>query len=389
MVVARRAPDTLRVDPEFQALIPPLSPEEIAHLEENLVAEGCRDPLVLWDGILIDGHNRHAICTRRGIPFRTVAYAFKDRDAAKIWIIRNQFGRRNLSAYQRGVLALQLKGALATQARERQLATLRQGEQAPVVPNLGRRGRTDDALADVAGIAAETVRKIEHIEREAPPELKAQLARGDKSIHGAYAEIERAKKEAERQQARERNRRLVGATAHPAEHVAALGRDHFPTIVLDPPWCYGSEGDMDLLGRARPDYHTMPVAEIAALPVGDLAERDAHVYLWVTNHHLPQGFTLLDGWGFRYITCLTWCKDRFGMGSYYRGSTEHVLFGVRGSLPLLRRDVGTHFAAPRPGRHSAKPEGFYQLVQECSPGPWLEMFARGQRAGWATWGAEA
>ncbi len=137
MTVTHRAPDTLRIDPEFQALIPPLSPEELAHLEKNLVAEGCRDPLVLWDGILIDGHNRHAICARRGIPFHTVAYEFKDRDAAKIWIIRNQFGRRNLSAYQRGVLALQLKGALAAQARERQLATLRQGEQAPVAPNLG------------------------------------------------------------------------------------------------------------------------------------------------------------------------------------------------------------------------------------------------------------
>ncbi len=82
-------------------------------------------------------------------------------------------------------------------------------------------------------------------------------------------------------------------------------------------------------------------------------------------------------------------KPSYGMGNYYRGSTEHVLFGVRGSLPLDRHDLGTHFEADRPGKHSSKPPEFYEMVESASPGPYLEMFARDLRPGWKVWGAEA
>ena len=88
------------------------------------------------------------------------------------------------------------------------------------------------------------------------------------------------------------------------------------------------------------------------------------------------------------MTALTWVKPSFGMGNYFRGSTEHVLFGVRGSLPLLRADVSTHLAAPRPPRHSQKPDAFYELVEACSPGPWLDWPARQPRDGWRAYGAE-
>lgn len=195
--------------------------------------------------------------------------------------------------------------------------------------------------------------------------------------------VDRAYKELKRERTREHNRVLVESAPQIAE-VGAV----YKTIVLDPPWDWGDEGDCDQYGRARPVYTTMPIDEIAALPVSDLAEPNAHIYLWITNRSLPKGFALLDGWGFRYVTMLTWCKPHFGMGNYFRGSTEHVLFGVRGSLPLLRSDVGTWFDAPRPGQHSAKPDAFYDLVETCSPGPWLEMFARRARPGWQTWGAE-
>jgi N6-adenosine-specific RNA methylase IME4 len=163
----------------------------------------------------------------------------------------------------------------------------------------------------------------------------------------------------------------------------------FSTIVIDPPWDWGDEGDVDQLGRARPDYHTMSVDQIAALPVGRLAADDAHLYLWITNRSLPKGFGLIEKWGFRYITCLTWCKPSIGMGNYFRGSTEQILFGVKGSMPLKRKDAGTWFGAKRPGRHSAKPPEFIGLVESCSPGPYLEMFGRTERPGWKIWGEEA
>ena len=98
----------------------------------------------------------------------------------------------------------------------------------------------------------------------------------------------------------------------------------------------------------------------------------------------------MEAWGFRYLSCLTWCKPNFGMGNYFRGQTEQILFGVKGSLPLLRKDVGTWFQWPRgPKGHSSKPKDFFDLIETCSPGPRLELFARGPRDGWTVWGAEA
>jgi len=194
----------------------------------------------------------------------------------------------------------------------------------------------------------------------------------------------RLAKEHKRELARKQNRELV-------EDMPPLSQwngEPVPAVALDPPWDWSDEGDADQLGRARPTYATMPFDEILALPVSKLAQDNAHIYLWITNRSLPKGFALLEAWGFRYITALTWCKPSFGMGNYFRGQTEHVLFGVRGSLPLLRKDVGTWFAAPRPGEHSSKPDAFYELVERCSPGPWMEMFQRKPRPGWIGWGAE-
>lgn len=222
---------------------------------------------------------------------------------------------------------------------------------------------------------------IEHI-KKASPETFEQVRNGELSI----TEAKRTIKEQAREEVRERNRELVRAAPPVIERVAGV---KYQTIVLDPPWDWGDEGDADQFGRARPTYATMTIDQISELPVAELASADSHLYLWITNRSLSKGFALLEKWGFRYVTCLTWCKPSIGMGNYFRGSTEQILFGVRGSLPLLRRDVGTWFSAQRPGAHSSKPEEFYGLVESCSPGPWLEMFARQNRNGWTSWGAEA
>ena len=160
----------------------------------------------------------------------------------------------------------------------------------------------------------------------------------------------------------------------------------FQTIVIDPAWDWGDEGDVNQFGRARPDYHTMPIEEIEKLPINKIADENCHLYLWVTNRSLPKAFRLIELWGFRYITCLTWIKPSFGMGNYFRGSTEQVLFGVKGSQPLKRHNVGTYFEAPRGDRHSAKPDEFYTLVESCSYAPYIDVFGRKEREGWSVWG---
>lgn len=157
----------------------------------------------------------------------------------------------------------------------------------------------------------------------------------------------------------------------------------FATIAIDPPWPYENQASR---GAANNHYPPLTLDELADLEIP--AARNAHLYLWVTNAFLGPGLELLDAWGFTYRNVLTWCKPHIGPGNYFRNSTEQVLFATRGKLALRRNDVGTWFKANRGKRHSTKPEEFYQLVERCSPGPYLDMFARRQRAGWSVFGNE-
>jgi len=191
---------TLKIDPEFQSLIPPLAEDERAELETSLKSEGCRHPLDVWHGVIVDGHNRYAICQAHGIPFEVKEHEFEDRDAAKEWILRNQLARRNLNDYSRGALALRLKGVIAARAKARMLA----GKPADPVANLPQ-GKTRDALADVAGVSGRTIDKVEAVERDAPEPVKIAARAGDISTNRAY-EITRALKalpEADRARAAE------------------------------------------------------------------------------------------------------------------------------------------------------------------------------------------
>jgi N6-adenosine-specific RNA methylase IME4 len=139
-------------------------------------------------------------------------------------------------------------------------------------------------------------------------------------------------------------------------------------------------------------YPLMKTKDIMALPVAELAEDDAHLYLWVTNNFLPDGLKVMEAWGFRYVTMITWVKDRMGLGQYFRGQTEQLLFGVRGTLPYKtlngKRQQGTTvITAPRT-EHSAKPIESYELIEKVSYPDYLELFARNKRDGWSVWGNE-
>jgi len=159
--------------------------------------------------------------------------------------------------------------------------------------------------------------------------------------------------------------------------------DVFVTVVADPPWQYGNTATR---GAAEDHYATMTIEALCALDVP--AADAAHLYLWTTNGFLREAFTVMESWGFTYKTLLTWVKPQIGMGNYFRSCTEHVLFGTRGGLPTNDRTLRNHFEAPR-GRHSAKPDSFYDLVEKASNGPFLDMFARRRRLGWSTWGNES
>lgn len=370
------------IDPELRDLIPPLAADERAQLEQNLLADGCRDPLVVWrsdaGSVLIDGHNRYSICQAHRIEFDVREMEFASRDEAADWIDANQLGRRNLTVdafklllgrrYNRAKKAQNDGGKGTPKATEDQ-----NDPRLSTAAKIAQQHGTSEATVKRAAKFAEEV--------ERTPELKTAIEQG-KPVLQAKREL----KEQAREQRREENRKLIERAPSP---IVAAKSARYSTIVIDPPWDWGDEGDQDQLGRARPQYGTMPLSELLELPVGDLSDDDCHIYLWITNRSLPKGFGLLERWGFRYVTALTWCKPSIGMGNYFRGSTEQVLFGVKGSQPLKRKDVGTWFAAPRgPKGHSSKPVEFYDLVESCSPGPYLEMFARSDRKDWTPWGAE-
>jgi N6-adenosine-specific RNA methylase IME4 len=148
-------------------------------------------------------------------------------------------------------------------------------------------------------------------------------------------------------------------------------------IVADPPWEYAS-------GNSLP-YPTMSLDEIRALPVLDLSDQDAILWLWTTNTHLRAAFEIAEAWGFEYKTTLTWVKDRMGTGEWLRGQTEHCLLAARGKPVFIHGSYATVFNAAR-REHSRKPDEFYTLVEDTCPGSRLELFARQARAGWHAFG---
>lgn len=165
----------------------------------------------------------------------------------------------------------------------------------------------------------------------------------------------------------------------------------YATILADPPWL--ERGGGKIKRGADRHYPLMHTKDICILSVGSLALPDAHLYLWVTNNFLPDGLEVMKAWGFRYITCITWAKDKIGLGQYFRGQTEQCLFGVRGNPGYKLNESGgrcqgtTLITAPR-GEHSAKPTALRAMIERVSRRPYLELFAREQVAGWDVWGNE-
>ena len=182
---------TLTIDPEFRDLIPPLNEEEITMLEESIIANGCESPLIVWNGVIVDGHNRHAICQKHNIPFAVIEKEFSSREDAMLWMLRNQLGRRNLNSYQRGELALKFEPLLKAEARSRQ-ATSTGGDTPQLTQNsaeAGTKGETRKQLGKLAGVSHDTIKKVKKLSESADDETKDKLRRGEITVHKAYTEL--------------------------------------------------------------------------------------------------------------------------------------------------------------------------------------------------------
>lgn len=188
------------------------------------------------------------------------------------------------------------------------------------------------------------------------------------------------------------------ALPNAAEDLRNSGLGEYGTILADPPWQF-----MNRTGKMAPEhqrlkrYPTLTLSQIKAMPVQDIALPESHLYLWVPNALLKEGLDVMEAWGFTYKTNLVWYKvrkdggpDGRGVGFYFRNVTELVLFGTRKNFRTLapgRRQ--TNIVVSRKREHSRKPDELYNIIEDCSSGPFLELFARQGRKGWDSWGNES
>jgi len=371
----------MNIDKEFKSLIPALTTEEYTGLEQSIIAEGCRDALVTWDGTLIDGHNRYEICQKHEIPYKTIEKAFGNRDDAMLWIIDNQFSRRNLPVYDRGVLALKKKDIIARQAKEKQKTHTEQGYQ-----KSGEAVRTDKELAKMAGVSHDTIYKIEKIEKQATEPLKEKIKSGEVSINQAYQTVKREEKiEAVKE-------KFIEPTAKTKSIDIFTTDKKYSIIYADPAWSYFEGGNKN----QSLHYSTMSIDEICNLPIKRITDDNCILFLWVTYPILQEAFKVIESWGFKYSTAgFVWVKKNkntdtpfIGCGSWTRANSELCLIATKGSV--LRLDAGISQVIESPiEEHSKKPVIARQLITRLvGELPRIELFSRKQTDGWDVWGNE-
>jgi len=401
----------ITIDKEFAAMIPPLSPEERQQLEENIVEHGgARDPLVVWNEknatILLDGHNRYEICTRHELPFDIHEMKLKGRDEAADWMDRNQLGRRNLHPdaftlllgrrYNRAKKAV--PNPEGAGGKSGKIVGGQNVHQQKTAEKLAKEHGVDEKTVRRAGQFAESVEKAKAID----PDIEAKVSSGkappraavvkaaallEKSPQRAREIIEGGKKMSD--VIREEKRAEVVANLESVEARQAKElAGHYDVIVIDPPW------PMEKIERdVRPnqtefDYPTMSEDELAAMkmPAADAC----HLWLWTTHRFLPMAFRLLDAWGFKYVCTFVWHKpggfQPIGLPQY---NCEFAIYARRGSPQFIdTKAFSTCFDAAR-GKHSEKPEPFYDVLRRVTAGRRVDIFNRRQIDGFDTWGKEA
>lgn len=414
------------IDPEFKGLIRPQSEDEHALLRASIERDGCRDALVTWHGVLLDGHNRLEICEELGRKYETVdVRGVTTRDEALLWIIANQLARRNLEALDKAVLT-EFRRVIVARQNEAQKVASRvtpgvqvPGRHSPIdrldraalveskvtqnfvspkdPPKPPRQDRTTSAiLAKEVGVSAPTYEALVTVNTHGTPELKAAVRAG---AVGASTAAKVAMLAPEVQRAA-----VVGgkgacgqavrvAKRHDIAEAAKLPDALYRVVYADPPWQYSdSRVGVAESSAAEDHYPTMSVDDLCALPIKKLAMSDAVLFCWATFPLLPDALEVIRGWGFKYKTSFVWDKVRPNMGNYHGCQAELLLVCTRGSaVPEMSDREDQVQVVERTGRHSEKPEHFRQLIDRLYPsGKRIELFRRGAAPdGWEVWGNES
>ena len=333
---------TLTIDNEFKNLIPPLTPDERKGLEESILAEGCRDALIAWHGVLVDGHNRYEICEKYGLPYAITETDFASRDAVIEWIIKNQFSRRNLPLYERARLALRLKPVIAWRAKENQ------GTRTDILPKSVKSLNTQLELSKAAGVGHDTIAKVEKIEAVADDATKAKLRSGEMSINQAYTEIKKQEKAEQRaakmatiKEAAVTDGNLVHGDC--LEEMEKLADGSIDCVVTDPPYgiSYVSNRrtiESEVVKAVANDglEDAMRLWDEACKVLFGKMKADSHIYCFTSWKVYPQ-FAEITGRYFKIKNCLIWVKNNHGSGDLdgnYSEQYEMVIFATKGNRKL-------------------------------------------------------
>jgi len=376
----------MKILQELESLIPPLSNEEFKQLERNILEEGIREPLITWNGILIDGHNRYRIAQEHDINYETLEKEFDNLNAVKICMVNNQLGRRNLQDFVKGELHDELDKLNKIKGVEiYKEKSVFKGNQysAPlsIIDNEPKHN-TQKIVAEKLGWSTGKKAMFDIVKTKAPEEVKEKLRTGEVSINQAYKEIKKEEKKVERVELIQKQIEDIEEGLLPD----LIGL--FDVVSVDPPWPYEGESknitSFDSIGRrvANP-YPEMSIEQIKniELPLMD----NAVVLLWTTHKFLPDAFEILKEWKLDYKATLVWNKEKIGMGAWFRMQCEFCLVGIKGK-PYWENTIYRDIIVESRREHSRKPDCFFEMIEKITMGNRLEYFSREKREGWKVFG---
>lgn len=378
------------INPDFERLIPPLSQDERAGLEALILADGIQSPLIIArypspDGEeilhLADGHNRYRIAEKHGLKYNTITQDFASENDVVIWMVDNQKGRRNLTDFVKLELAEVKADRLRKKGRDKQKETLKQGPVLSIIDKTGNDNphNTRNEIAADLGWSTGKVAMAQKVMNTAPEEIKEQLRAGEVSINQAYKEVKKVEIQKRRDEIKEQLQ----------EQQLQPGDKKYRIVYADPPWKYGN---------AMPEYVTEPqdyyllmdTVDICAMPVKDICERDAVLFLWSTSPHLPEALEVVKAWGFEYKTTFVWDKIKHNMGHYNSVRHEFLLVCTRGACTPDVKKLFDSVVSIERGEHSKKPEYFREVIETLyTYGNKIELFARSAPHGWDVFGNQS
>ena len=373
----------LKINPEFENLIPPLDEKELFMLKQSLWKEGCRDALVTWRGTILDGHHRYKYCKEKGLPFKVMERDFSTEKEARIWMIINQLGRRNVIDFVRGEMALELKKLLREVAEEHSSSNnryMQSTEKEPInecqnfdtrrhkTMNEKNRDRVDSQIGNAARLSREQIRRIEFLKETATPEDLEELRSGEKSINEKYTKIKK-----------EQRQETLKTTEFPS--------GKYRVIYADPPWDYG-KGVQEENG-AEEHYPVMSLDALCDMPIQQITDDNAVLFIWATCPMLIKALEVIEAWGFTYKSMFIWDKIKHNMGYYNSVRHELLLICTKGSCTPDEAKLFDSVQSIERKRHSEKPEEFRQIIETLYKyGNKIELFARKETEGWNVYGNE-